>query len=114
MGLIDSPVFTINLDTGNSYLSENDPAEWLDTIVSRVTHLHAKDISPEDARRYRGKVRGMLGCACGEGVIDWKRIVSTLAAADHDVVLSVECGSLDAAVKSYTFLNDLIRSSGAD
>jgi sugar phosphate isomerase/epimerase len=56
----------------------------------------------------------MLGCACGEGVIDWKRIVSTLAAADHDVVLSVECGSLDAAVKSYTFLNDLIRSNGAD
>jgi sugar phosphate isomerase/epimerase len=113
MKLIDSPALTINLDTGNSYLSENDPAEWLESIVSRVTHLHAKDISAEDARRYRGKVRGMLGCACGEGVIDWKRIVATLAAADHDVVLSVECGSLDAATKSYHYLTELIAGSEA-
>jgi len=108
MGLIDSPVLTINLDTGNSYLSENDPHEWLGAIVSRVNHLHAKDISHEDARKYRGKVRGMLGCACGEGVIDWEHIVSTLTAADHDVVLSVECASLDAATKSYIYLSDLI------
>ena len=35
-------------------------------------------------------------------------IVSTLAAADHDVVLSVECGFLDAAVKSYAYLRELI------
>jgi sugar phosphate isomerase/epimerase len=108
MNLIDSPALTINLDTGNSYLSENDPHEWLESIIARVTHLHAKDISHEDAARYRGKVRGMLGCACGEGVIDWKRIVRTLAAADHDVVLSVECGSLDAARKSFTYLSELI------
>jgi sugar phosphate isomerase/epimerase len=109
MDLTDHPeVLTINLDTGNSYLSENDPHEWLENIIGGVTHMHAKDIAPEDARRYRGKVRGMLGCACGDGVIDWKRIVATLAAADHDVVLSVECASLDAAQKSFTYLSDLI------
>ena len=108
MHLIDSPALTINLDTGNSYLSENDPHEWLEQIIGQVTHMHAKDISVEDAKRLRGKVRGMLGCACGEGVIDWERIVTTLAKADHDVVLSVECGSLDAARKSYTHLRNLI------
>ncbi|MEV6588737.1 sugar phosphate isomerase/epimerase family protein [Streptomyces acidicola] len=108
MNLIDSPALTINLDTGNSYLSGNDPHVWLESIVDRVTHLHAKDISREDAARYRGKVRGMLGCACGDGVIDWERIVSTLAKADHDVVLSVECGSLEAATKSYAHLSELI------
>lgn len=108
LSLVDSPALTVNLDTGNSYLSENDPAQWLEQIISRVTHLHAKDISASDAARYRGKVRGMLGCACGEGVIDWERIVATLAGADHDVVLSVECGSLDAAEKSYRYLGDLI------
>jgi sugar phosphate isomerase/epimerase len=108
MKLIDSPALTINLDTGNSYLSGNDPHAWLESIVDRVTHLHAKDISHEDAARYRGKVRGMLGCACGEGVIDWERIVATLAKADHDVVLSVECGSLEAATKSYAYLSELI------
>ena len=108
MRLIDSPALTINLDTGNSFLSGNDPHEWLEAILPQVTHMHAKDISHEDAARYRGKVRGMLGCACGEGVIDWKRIVATLATADHDVVLSVECASLDAASKSYAYLSELI------
>lgn len=106
--LVDSPVFTVNLDTGNSYLSNNDPAEWLETIIAQVTHLHAKDISREDAARYRGKVRGMLGCACGDGVIDWPRIVRTLTLADHDTVLSVECGSLEAAKKSFGYLSALI------
>lgn len=106
--LVDSPVFTVNLDTGNSYLSNNDPAEWLETIIAQVTHLHAKDISREDAARYRGKVRGMLGCACGDGVIDWPRIVRTLSLADHDTVLSVECGSLEAAKKSFSYLSALI------
>ena len=48
------------------------------------------------------------GCACGEGVIDWDRIVATLAGAGHDVVLSVECASLDAATKSYSYLTELI------
>jgi sugar phosphate isomerase/epimerase len=55
----------------------------------------------------------MLGCACGEGAIDCKRIVSTLAAADHDIVLSVECGLLDAAVNSYAYLRELIDRSDA-
>ena len=49
MKLVDSPALTINLDTGNSYLSENDPHEWLEAIVGSVTHLHAKDIA------YRGR-----------------------------------------------------------
>ncbi|MFB9453099.1 hypothetical protein [Streptomyces antimycoticus] len=61
-----------------------------------------------DAARYRGKVRGMLGCACGEGVVDWERIVSTLATADHAVVHSVECASPEAATKSYAYLSELI------
>jgi sugar phosphate isomerase/epimerase len=113
MNLVDSDVLTINLDTGNSYLSENYPHAWLEDIIDRVTHLHAKDISAEYAKLYRGKVRGTLGCACGEGVIDWNRIVKTLAAADHDTVLSVECGSLDAATKSFDYLSALIARTSA-
>jgi hypothetical protein len=34
--------------------------------------VHAKDISVEPSRAERGKVTGTpLGCACGDGVIDW-------------------------------------------
>ncbi|MBT8163137.1 MULTISPECIES: sugar phosphate isomerase/epimerase [Arthrobacter] len=108
MKLVESPVLTINLDTGNSFLSGNDPHAWLETIIPNVTHMHAKDISAQDARKYRGKVRGMLGCACGDGIIDWERIIRTVAGADHDVVLSVECASLEAAVKSHSYLGGLI------
>jgi len=51
----------------------HDPHQWLEDSIDRVVHVHAKEISAEDAARYRGKVRGMLGCACGDGVIDWDR-----------------------------------------
>ncbi|MEV8063031.1 sugar phosphate isomerase/epimerase [Streptomyces antimycoticus] len=107
-GLIEGPALTIHLDTGNSYLSGNDPHAWLETIVGRATHPPTKDISHEEAARYRAKFRGTLGCACGEGVIAWERIVSTLATADHDVVHFVKCASLEAATKSYAYLSELI------
>jgi sugar phosphate isomerase/epimerase len=42
----------------------------------------------------------MLGCACGDGVIDWERIVQTCRRAPRDLVLSVECGSVEDARRS--------------
>jgi sugar phosphate isomerase/epimerase len=103
-GLVDSPVIGLNLDTGNSFLSGNDPHVWLEDSIDEVIHVHAKDISREDAERYRGKVRGMLGCACGDGVIDWARIVETCRRASRDLVLSVECGSAADAERSLEHL----------
>ncbi len=47
-----------------------------------------------------GRGPRVLDCACGEGVTDWKRIRSTWAAADHDVVPCRECGSLPAASRA--------------
>jgi sugar phosphate isomerase/epimerase len=105
--LVDSPALAINFDTGNSYLSGNDPHAWLDQIIDDEVHVHAKDISYEDADRYRGKVRGMLGCACGEGVIDWPRIIDTCRGAPRDVVLSVECASIDQAERSLGYFRSL-------
>jgi sugar phosphate isomerase/epimerase len=102
--LVDSPALGLNLDTGNSFLSGNDPHVWLEDSIADVVHVHAKDISKEDAERYRGKVRGMLGCACGDGVIDWARIVETCRRAPRDLVLSVECGSAEDAERSLRHL----------
>jgi sugar phosphate isomerase/epimerase len=112
LGLVDSPALVVNFDTGNAFLSGNDPHDWLDSIVDRVAHVHAKDISHEDAARYRGKVRGMLGCACGDGVIDWERIVRACAAGPRDIVLSVECGSVEDAERSLDHLRGVIRRVG--
>jgi sugar phosphate isomerase/epimerase len=107
LGLVDSPALAVNFDTGNTFLSGNDPHEWLAQIIDRVVHVHAKDISHEDAERYRGKVKGMLGCACGDGVIDWPRIIETCRSAPRDIVLSIECATIDDATRSLEYFRSL-------
>ena len=111
--LVNSPALKINFDTGNTYLSGNDPHVWIDRIIDRVSHVHAKDISQDDSDRYRGKVWGMLGCACGDGVIDWERIVDSCRKAPRDIVLSIECISADDAAKSLAYLTPIVERANA-
>jgi sugar phosphate isomerase/epimerase len=106
-GLVNSPALAINFDTGNTFLSGNDPHEWLADIIDDVVHVHAKDISHETAQLYRGKVKGMLGCACGTGVIDWERIIETCRSAKQDIVLSIECASIDDAEQSLAYFRSI-------
>lgn len=108
--LVDSPNIGINYDTGNSYLAGgSDPYDWLEHVKDRVVHIHAKDISLQQGEAERGKVSGTpVGCACGEGVVDWQRVVDILADVDRDVVLSVECGTVPEAIRSFEHLSPLI------
>ena len=70
--LVESPAIGINFDTGNSYLGGEDPVAWLRHVMKRLVHVHAKDISVQQSDAERGKVTGTpVGCACGDGVIDW-------------------------------------------
>jgi sugar phosphate isomerase/epimerase len=107
LALVDSPKLAINFDTGNAFLNGNDPYAWLEAVIDRTVHVHAKDISEENAALYRGKVHGMLGCACGDGVIDWARMLEICEQAPHDLVLSVECGTIDDAARSLDHLTAL-------
>jgi sugar phosphate isomerase/epimerase len=107
LALVDSPKLAINFDTGNAFLNGNDPYEWLEAVIDRTVHVHAKDISEENARLYRGKVHGMLGCACGDGVLDWRRILEICQQAPHDLVLSIECDTIDDAARSLEHLTSL-------
>jgi sugar phosphate isomerase/epimerase len=107
LGLVDSPMLGVNFDTGNSFLSGNDPHTWLAAVIDQVVCVHAKDISEENAARYRGKVKGMLGCACGDGVIDWPRIVDTCRSAPRDIVLSIECASIADAERSLAYFRSI-------
>ncbi|MDX1414083.1 MAG: sugar phosphate isomerase/epimerase [Candidatus Promineifilaceae bacterium] len=110
--LVDSPAIGINFDTGNSYLAGlSDPYGWLDHVKERVIHVHAKDIDLKHSEAERGKVTGTpVGCACGDGVIDWKQIIDILkpVAVDKDIVLSVECGTIPQAVRSFEHLSQLV------
>ncbi len=109
--LVSSPVIGINFDTGNSYLAGEDPLVWLDHVLSRLVHLHAKDISVQQSSSERGKVTGTpVGCACGEGVIDWKGVIERCKRAPRDIVLSVECGTVAQAEASIVHLRALAGS----
>jgi sugar phosphate isomerase/epimerase len=107
--LVKSPAIGINFDTGNSYLCGHDPYAWLEQVADRLVHLHAKDISTEQSGAERGKVTGTpVGCACGDGVIDWARVVEVCRKAPRDIVFSVECGTVDQAARSVEHLRKLI------
>jgi sugar phosphate isomerase/epimerase len=107
--LVDSDAIGINFDTGNSYLCGHDPIEWLGHVKDRLVHLHAKDISVQQSKDERGKVTGTpAGCACGEGVIDWKKVIKTCKEAPRDIVLSVECGTVEQAERSISHLKGLL------
>jgi len=107
--LVDSPWLRVNYDTGNAYLGGEDPYCGLEAVKDRVVHVHAKDISIQHSEAERGKVTGTpVGCACGDGVIDWRRVVKILRSVGFQGVLSVECGSPQQGARSLEHLNSVL------
>jgi sugar phosphate isomerase/epimerase len=111
--LVQSPLLRVNYDTGNVYLAGGDPYEGLKAVSPLLVHVHAKDITIEHAEAERGKVTGTpVGCACGDGVIDWKKVISILRGANFNGVLSVECGTEPQAARSLEHLNQVLGAGG--
>jgi sugar phosphate isomerase/epimerase len=112
--LVDSPWIKCNFDCGNTFLAGSDPYEMLEAVIDKVVHVHAKDISVKQAEAERGKVTGTaVGCACGDGVIDWRKLVARLKKAGYRGVLSVECGTDEEAVRSHAHLTKVLRELDA-
>ena len=112
--LVDSPFLKFNYDTGNAFLAGEDPYEGLEAVLGRLAHVHAKDIALVHAEAERGKVTGTpVGCACGEGVIDWARVIGILEEAAWNGVLSCECGTSEQARASLLHLQPLIQKAEA-
>ncbi|MCX7426206.1 MAG: sugar phosphate isomerase/epimerase [Planctomycetia bacterium] len=112
--LVDSPWIRCNYDCGNTFLSGEDPYEMLEAVIDKVVHVHAKDISVKQAEAERGKVTGTaVGCACGDGVIDWHRIVRRLKQAGFKGVLSAECGTEQEAIRSLAHLTKVLNECEA-
>lgn len=104
----------MNYDTGNAYLGGEDPYQGLQAVLPLLVHIHAKDISLQQAEDETGKVTGTpVGCACGEGVIDWVRVIGILRKAGWSGVLSVECGTSKQAAESLRRLNTALAEGSA-
>jgi sugar phosphate isomerase/epimerase len=107
--LTGSPFLRVNYDTGNVYLAGGDPYEGLKAVCHLLVHVHAKDIAVEHSEAERGKVTGTpVGCACGDGVIDWKKVIAILREGHYQGVLSVECGTEQQAARSLAYLTALL------
>jgi sugar phosphate isomerase/epimerase len=106
--LVDSPYLRVNYDTGNAWLAGEDPYAGLRAVLGRLVHIHAKDIAVA-AETERGTLTGTpVGCACGDGVIDWAKVIGILNEAKWSGVLSVECGTPLQAERSLKHLTGLL------
>jgi sugar phosphate isomerase/epimerase len=113
--LVDSPWLKVNYDTGNAYLGGEDPYQGLKAVRELLIHIHAKDIAIRQSDQERGKVTGTpVGCACGDGVIDWQKVLGILADCGYQGVLSVECGTSEQAVRSLHHLRSLGVDAGVE
>ena len=111
VNLVQSQWIQVNWDTGNAYLAgQEDPYEAMQKVRDRIYHIHAKDISFEQGEAQRGKVTGTpVGCACGDGVVDWDRVAAILEPVDREIFLSVECGTIDQAERSRAYLEKTLK-----
>lgn len=112
VNLVDSPWIGVNWDTGNSYLAGvEDPYDGLNAVKDKILHIHAKDISMKQSHEQRGSVTGTpVGCACGEGVVNWDKVFEILEPVNKEIFLSVECGKVDEAERSIAFLKKTLGS----
>ncbi len=112
--LVPSPWIKVNFDTGNSFLAGSDPVSDLAKVADRVVHVHAKDIAFAMADKLRGHVTGTpVGCACGDGAVDWRKVCAILRQTGYNGVLSVECGTVDEAERSIAHLRQVLADQEA-
>ena len=77
--LVKSPAIGINFDTGNAYLCGHDPMPGSSASPIAWSTCTPRTSRPQQSASERGKVTGTpVGCACGDGVIDWSRVVDHL------------------------------------
>jgi sugar phosphate isomerase/epimerase len=90
-----SQYLRLNMDTGNTFISGQDPVEFLKRFIDRVSHVHVKDVSESLAASVRGKQAGIAisHCALGDGVNaeNIKKCLALLRDQGYQGVLSMEC-----------------------
>jgi sugar phosphate isomerase/epimerase len=95
LDFVDSPYLRMNMDTGNTFIAGQEPTEFLERFIDRVSHVHIKDVSKELADALRGKDTGiaMSQSAIGDGVNadNIRGCLEMLRDHGYDGALSMEC-----------------------
>ncbi|MDP6111662.1 MAG: sugar phosphate isomerase/epimerase family protein [Planctomycetota bacterium] len=98
----------INMDTGNSWLGGADPVEMTKHFISRIRHVHWKDL-PAEMEEDRGKLYGcgMATIPLGEGVIDVAGVVKVLQDAGFEGDTTLEVAGVETMQASIEYLRSL-------
>jgi sugar phosphate isomerase/epimerase len=109
----DSPYLGFNFDTGNTFISGNDPLEFLKRFRNRVTHCHVKDVASALAETSRGEETGIatseVPLGGGVNAANIQKCVQLLRNSGWNGVLSIECFGADANIRqSVAFLRELL------
>jgi len=91
----DSPYLRMNMDTGNTFIAGQDPVAFLKRFLTRVSHVHVKDVSESLARSVRGGQTGIAvsHCSLGGGVTagNIRQCLGLLRDGGYKGTLSIEC-----------------------
>ena len=84
----------VNFDASHSIPMDENPAEWVKTLSSRIVHVHLKDVKPREPRVEQASLFGIPVDfdypPLGLGIIDWKELFGALRQINYSGFLSVE------------------------
>ena len=111
MALTDPAKVGLLFDTGHAYFGgAADPVAVLKRHVSRVVHVHCKDVRPRMIEQARNEgwsfLNGVLAgtfTVPGDGVIDYDAVLGTLHGAGYEGWLVVEAEQDPALAPSYAY-----------
>jgi sugar phosphate isomerase/epimerase len=99
LAFADSPFLRMNMDTGNTFIAGRDPVAFLKRFITKVSHVHLKDVSAALAAAVRGGATGiaMSHVALGDGVNADNIRACLKVLRDHGYKgnLSIECEGLN-------------------
>jgi sugar phosphate isomerase/epimerase len=100
-------------DTGNTYISGQEPLEVLKPLRKYLTHCHIKDVTAELAAAVRGEETGIASSEAfvggGVNADNIKKVIEYLNETKWDGDVSVECSGTDENMqKSVEWLRSIV------
>ncbi len=99
----DTPLLGLNFDTGNSFIAGRHPPEFLERFLSRLKHLHIKDV-PHSMMETAGESTGiaMSDASIGGGANadNIGHCIELMNRAGWEGVLSIECLGTDEILQA--------------
>jgi len=108
---VSDPLLGVNFDTGNTFVSGNDPVAMAKELLPWIRHIHVKDVAPE-LRANIGKDTGIAASEVyvGQGINadNIRKIVDLLKANRWSGVLSLETKGEANSAKSLQWLRGVV------